>query len=173
MGPGSWALLVVLSVLWGGSFFFAEVALEALPPFTVVLARIALGALALMLVVRAAGLSLPRDAGTWRAFFAMGALNNLVPFCLIVWGQTAIAGGLAAILNATTPLFTVVLAHWLTRDERLTPAKLAGVATGFLGVAVMIGPGALGGPSAGGSGSALWAQLAVLGAALSYAFAGI
>jgi drug/metabolite transporter (DMT)-like permease len=168
MGPGEWALLITLSLLWGGSFFFAEVALEALPPLTVVLARVALGALALLAVVHAAGLRLPRELALWRAFFVMGALNNLIPFSLIVWGQTAITGGLAAILNATTPLFTVLLAHWLTRDERMTPAKLAGVAAGFLGVAVMIGPEAF-----GDLGLAVLAQFAVLAAALSYAFAGI
>lgn len=168
MGSREWALLITLSLLWGGSFFFAEVALEALPPLSVVFARVAIGALALLILVRAVGLRLPRELGLWRAFFVMGALNNLIPFSLIVWGQTAITGGLAAILNATTPLFTVVLAHLLTRDERMTPAKLAGVAFGFLGVAVMIGPEALGGP-----GIAVLAQLAVLAATVSYAFAGI
>jgi drug/metabolite transporter (DMT)-like permease len=173
MGPREWALLITLSLLWGGSFFFAEVALEALPPLSVVFARVAIGALALLALVRAAGLRLPRELRQWRAFFVMGALNNLIPFSLIVWGQTAITGGLAAILNAATPLFTVVLAHLLTRDERMTPAKLAGVAAGFLGVAVMIGPQALGGLALGGLGVALMAQLAVLAAALSYAFAGI
>jgi drug/metabolite transporter (DMT)-like permease len=170
--------LVTLSILWGGSFFFAEVALEALPPLSVVFARVAIGALALLVLVHAAGLRLPREIRLWRAFFVMGALNNLIPFSLIVWGQTAITGGLAAILNATTPLFTVVLAHILTRDERLTLAKLAGVAVGFLGVAVMIGPQVLGGLATGGLdigglGIAILAHLAVLGAALSYAFAGI
>jgi drug/metabolite transporter (DMT)-like permease len=178
MGPREWALLIILSILWGGSFFFAEVALEALPPLSVVFARVAIGALALLVLVHATGLRLPREFRLWRAFFVMGALNNLIPFSLIVWGQTEITGGLAAILNATTPLFTVVLAHILTRDERLTPAKLAGVAAGFLGVAIMIGPEVLGGLGIGGLGIgglgiAVLAQLAVLAAALSYAFAGI
>ena len=98
----------------------------------------------------------------------MGALNNLVPFSLIFWGQLEITGGLASILIATTPLFTVLLAHFLTRDERITPSRLAGLALGIAGVAVMIGPEAL-----RGLGLHLLAQLAVLGAALSYAFAGI
>ncbi len=168
MGPREWALLITLSILWGGSFFFAEVALEGLPPLSVVFARVAIGALALLVLVHAVGLRLPRELRLWRAFFVMGALNNLIPFTLIVWGQTAITGGLAAILNATTPLFTVVLAHMLTRDERMTLPKLAGVVIGCLGVAVMIGPEVL-----GGLGIALLAQLAVLGAALAYAFAGI
>jgi drug/metabolite transporter (DMT)-like permease len=168
MGPREWLLLVVLSLLWGGSFFFAEVALAELPPMTVVLARIGLAALALNLLVLANGRRLPRSPRLWGAFLVMGALNNLLPFSLIVWGQTQIASGLAAILNATTPLFTVVLAHVLTRDERLTPARLAGVAAGLAGVVLMIGPAALGGAGAG-----LLAQLACLAAALCYALAGI
>ena len=98
----------------------------------------------------------------------MGAINNFIPFSLILWGQTHIASGLASILNATTPLFTVVLAHLLTTDEKLTPGRLAGVTSGLAGVAVMIGAEALQGLSTN-----VVAQLAVLGAALSYAFAGI
>jgi drug/metabolite transporter (DMT)-like permease len=168
MGPREWLLLVVLSLLWGGSFFFAEVALAELPPMTVVLARIGLAALALNLLVLASGQRLPRSPRLWGAFLVMGALNNLLPFSLIVWGQTQIASGLAAILNATTPLFTVVLAHVLTHDERLTPARLAGVVAGLAGVVLMIGPAAL-----GGAGVGALAQLACLAAALSYALAGI
>jgi len=117
MGPAEWALLGLLSILWGGSFFFAEVVLAELPPLTVVLGRVGLAALALNAAVRVTGHRLPRAARAWGAFLAMGALNNVVPFGLIVWGQTQIASGLAAILNATTPLFTLVLAHLLTRDE--------------------------------------------------------
>jgi drug/metabolite transporter (DMT)-like permease len=168
MGPAEWLLLVALSVLWGGSFFFAEVALAELPPFTVVLGRVSLAALALLLMVLASGQRLPRSPRLWGAFVVMGGLNNLIPFSLIVWGQTAIASGLAAILNATTPLFTVVLAHLLTRDERLTPGRLSGVVLGLVGVALMIGPAALEGLSV-----AVLAQLACLAAALSYALAGI
>jgi drug/metabolite transporter (DMT)-like permease len=168
MGPVEWLLLLTLSVLWGGSFFFAEVALAELPSFTVVLARVGLAALALLLIVLASGQRLPRSARLWGAFLVMGGLNNLIPFSLIVWGQTQIASGLASILNATTPLFAVVLAHALTRDERLTPGRLAGVLAGIAGVTVMIGPEAL-----AGLGGQVLAELAVLGAALSYALAGI
>ena len=168
MAPVEWLLLLTLSVLWGGSFFFAKVALAELPPFTVVLARVALAALALLLIVLACGQRLPRSPRLWGAFLVMGALNNLIPFSLIVWGQTEIGSGLASILNATTPLFAVVLAHVLTRDEQLTPGRLAGVLAGLAGVAVMIGPGAL----ARLDGQVL-AELAILGAAFSYALAGI
>ncbi len=168
MGAMEWALLIVLSVLWGGSFFFAEVALVELRPFTVVLCRVGFAALVLVAVVYATGQRLPRRGDLWGAFFVMGALNNLIPFTLIVWGQTHIASGLASILNAATPLFTVVLAHLLTHDEKMTPNRLAGVVLGLAGVAVLIGPEVL-----RGLGFHLVAQLAVLGAALSYAFAGI
>jgi drug/metabolite transporter (DMT)-like permease len=168
MGAVEYLLLITLSALWGGSFFFSEVALAELPPFTVVFGRVFVGAGVLWIVVFASGERLPGNPGIWLAFFAMGILNNVVPFSLIVWGQTQIASGLAAILNATTPLFTVVIAHYLSSDERLTPNRMAGVLVGFAGVAVMIGPEMLAGLSVN-----VIAQLAVLGAALSYGFAAI
>jgi drug/metabolite transporter (DMT)-like permease len=161
-------LLVTLSVLWGGSFFFNAVALEGLPTLSVVFGRVAIAAAALWLVIGLSGQPVVVSAGLWLAFFAMGALNNAIPFALIVWGQTRIGSGLASILNATTPLFTVILAHWLTRDERLTPGRLTGVSCGLIGVIVMIGPAAL-----EEFGLAVLAQLAVVGAGISYAFAGI
>ena len=168
MGPVEWGLLILLSILWGGSFFFAEVALAELPPFTVVLGRVGIAALALLALVYATGRRMPAGWTPWGAFLAMGFLNNLIPFSLIVWGQTQIASGLASILNATTPLFTVVLAHLLTGDEKMTRNRLAGVVFGLVGVTVMIGPEAL-----AGLGLHVVAQLAVLAAALAYAFAGI
>lgn len=168
-----WSLLVALSILWGGSFFFVGIAVRELPPLTIVAMRVALAALALGGLLRILGLPMPRDRRTWIAFFGMGALNNLVPFCLIVWGQTQIASGVASVLNATTPLFGVMVAHVLTRDEKMTGNRLAGVLVGFAGVAVMIGPSALDGLVGAGPGNGLLPQLAVLGAALSYSFAGI
>ncbi|MGN7731465.1 MULTISPECIES: DMT family transporter [unclassified Ensifer] len=168
MGAQEWGMLIMLSLLWGGSFFFIGIAVKALPPFTIVALRVSLAAVALLVFLRLAGLSMPRDPRVWLAFFGMGLLNNLIPFSLIVWGQTHIASGLASILNATTPLFGVIVAHLLTDDEKLTVNRFAGVVVGFLGVAMMIGPAAL-----GGLGSNLVAQLAVLGAALSYSLAGV
>ena len=168
MGPLTWALLIALSILWGGSFFFVGVALDALPPFTIVALRVGLAALALNLVVVAVGLRMPTDLRTWAAFFAMGLVNNAVPFSLIVWGQTHIASGLASILNATTPLFTVVVAHVLTSDEKMSRGGVAGVLVGVAGVVVMIGPEML-----GGLGTNVVAQIAVLGASLAYALAGV
>ncbi len=168
MGGREWGLLFTLAVLWGGSFFFNGVAVRELPSFTLVWLRVAIASAALLVASRLFGLRVPREPRIWAAFFGMGLLNNVLPFVLIVWGQHRIASGLASILNATTPLFTVLVAHFLTPDEKLTPAKMAGVAAGFAGAAVMIGPDAL-----EGLGDSAAAQLACLVAALSYAFAGI
>lgn len=168
MGSKEWGLLMVLSVIWGGSFFFIGIAVKSLPPFTLVFLRVALAAMVLNLVVPAVGMRMPADRKTWSAFFGMGFLNNLVPFSLIVWGQTHIASGLASILNATTPVFTVIVAHFLTRDEKLTVNRLIGVLVGLAGVSVIIGPETL-----QGLGVNAFAQLAVLGAAVCYSFAGI
>lgn len=168
MGGREWAMLLALAVLWGGSFFFNGVAVRDLPSFTLVWLRVAVAAAALLAVLKLRGERMPRQGRVWAGFFGMGLLNNVLPFVLIVWGQHRIASGLAAILNATTPLFTVLVAHLLTPDEKLTPLKAAGVVVGFAGAAVMIGPDAL-----GGLGTGVAAQLACLAAALSYAFAGI
>jgi drug/metabolite transporter (DMT)-like permease len=166
MGPVEWGLLLVLALLWGGSFFFSKIAVGAMPPLTVVLCRVTLAALTLNVAVLLGGRRMPADRGLWGAFFVMGLLNNVIPFSLIFWGQTQIASGLAAILNATTPLFTVLVAHLATNDEKLSPSRLLGVLAGVVGVAVMIGPGAF-------AGGGTLARIAVLGAALSYAFAAV
>jgi len=168
MTIGSWLALLVLSLLWGGSFFFTGVAVKELPPLTIVISRVALAALALQLVAWLSGHRMPRSPRIWFALAGMALLNNLLPFTLIVWGQTHIASGLASILNATTPLFAIVIAHLATRDERLTLLRLTGVVIGFGGVVIVIGPAAL-----SGWGVSVLAQLAILGAAFSYACAGV
>ena len=168
MSASDWSLLAILSVVWGGSFLFIGVAVKELPPLTIVALRVVMGAIALRLVLFAMGVPMPRERQVWIAFLGMGILNNVIPFTLIVWGQKHIASGLASILNATTPLFTVIVAHYLTADERLTRQRFAGVVVGFLGVAIMIGSAALQSWSV-----TIPAQLAVLGAAVSYAFSGV
>jgi drug/metabolite transporter (DMT)-like permease len=155
---------MVLSVLWGGTFLFVELALPEVPPLTLVLSRVVLAAAALGVVLRLTGAALPRGRALWVGFLGMAILNNVVPFSLFFWAQTQIGAGLAAVLNATTPLWSVVLAHLLTTDEKATPAKVAGVALGFAGVAVMVGGAAL-----EGAGDRALAQGACLLAALSYA----
>lgn len=168
MGRRDWAMVIALSVLWGGSFLFVGVAVREMPPLVLVTARVVLAALALHAVLRLTGTTFPTSRAAWAAFLGMGLLNNAIPFTLIAWGQAHIAAGLASILNATTPLFTVLVAHWLTADERMRGRRLAGVAIGFGGVAVMVGGAAL-----REIGVDVAAQLAVLAAAVSYAFAGV
>ena len=162
MRTTDWLLLVLLSVLWGGSFFFAAVAVREIPPLTLVLARVALAAALLAPLARLLGLSLPRGVAAWRPYVVLALLNNLVPFSLIFYGQTHIASGLASVLNATTPLFTLVVAR-IFAGEPLTAARLGGVLLGMAGVGVLIGPNALSADAAGVLG-----MLCVLGAALSY-----
>jgi drug/metabolite transporter (DMT)-like permease len=163
-----WLLLLALSMLWGGSFFFVAVAVKALPPFTIVLLRVAFAALSLHVVVRLTRTAMPWDGRTWLAFAGMGLLNNVIPFSLIVWGQIHVASGLASILNATTPLFTVVVAHLLTADEKLTKGRVAGALAGLAGVITLIGPQTL-----MGLGDGVTPKLAILGAALSYSLSAI
>ncbi|MBL8571216.1 MAG: DMT family transporter [Phreatobacter sp.] len=168
MTSREWALLLALSVLWGGSFFFVRVALDGLPPLTLVLARVGIGGIVLLAVLKAMGQAFPRSREVWATLAVMALLNNLIPFSLIFWGQTAIPAGLAAILNATTPLFTVIVMHLFTADEKATPPKVAGVLTGFAGVVVLVGPAAFGALD-----TPLWALAACLAAAISYAFSGL
>lgn len=168
MGPAEWGMLLVLSILWGGSFFFIGVAVKELPPLTIMMLRVGCAALILNLVVRLMGQWMPRDPKVWLAFGGMGLLNNVIPQTLIVWGQTQIPSGLASILNATTPLFGVLVAHFFTGDEKVTGNKFAGVLIGFIGVAIMVGPAAL-----SGLGSDIWAQMAILLASVFYAISGV
>lgn len=163
-----WGLLLTLSVLWGGSFFFIGIAVKELPTFTVVVARVSLAAIILLTAMRAASMRMPRDGVAWAAFFGMAFLNNVLPFSLIVWGQAHVASGVASILNATTPLFTVVVAHFLTSDEKMTGGRHVGVLVGLAGVAIMIG-----GDVVTSLGVNVIAQLACLAATISYAFAGV
>lgn len=168
MSGSDWGLLLFLSLLWGGSFLFVGVAVKELPTLVIVLVRVGLAAAALLIVILLTGKRLPRQREVWFAFLGMGLLNNVIPFGLIVWSQHAIGSGLASILNASTPLFTVLVAGCLLPDERITARKILGILVGFAGVVVMIGSDAL-----QGLGADVWAQLAMLGAALSYAFAGV
>lgn len=159
-------MLLVLSAIWGGTFVLAEIAVEEIPPMTLTLFRVGLALPVLFITVRCKGLALPRGVRIWGAYLVMGALNNALPFSLIFWGQTRIDGGMASILNGTTAVLTAVTAGLLLRDEPLRPRKIAGALLGLAGVAVVVGPDLLGGLDPKDLG-----QLAVLGAAVSYAFA--
>ncbi|MEG9861577.1 MAG: DMT family transporter [Parvularculales bacterium] len=168
MSAGSWTLLIVLSVLWGSSFFFVAVAVEELQPFTIVFFRVFLAALVLVVFIWAGGERLPATRKAWSALVVVGLLNNAVPFSLIAWGQSHIASGLAAVLITMSAIFTAVLAHFFTEDEKLAGHRFGGAVVSLAGVAVIVGGQAL-----ESLGVDVLAQGAVLAAALCYAFAAI
>lgn len=142
--PGfkDYAFLVLLAAIWGASFMFIELAIETIPPATTTVWRIGFGALVLLIIVRVIGQSLPRGR-IWLWIIAAGFFGNALPFTLISWGQQQIDSGLAAILMALMPLTTILLAHLLTDDEKMTRAKLIGVLFGLAGLVVLIGPSKL------------------------------
>nr|WP_315780594.1 DMT family transporter [Bradyrhizobium sp. SZCCHNPS1003] len=166
MDTRDWSLLGLLSLLWSGSFIFNGLALKELPPLTLVLLRIVLAAAILLPLLRLRGLGFPKGFAGWRPFFAVALFNNVVPFCLIVIGQTFITSGLAAVLNATTPLFTIVVMA-AAGEERLSARRAAGLVVGLVGVVILRGGPGLDG-SAGGYGF-----LFGLGASLSYGIAAL
>ena len=168
MTTTEWGLLLLLSLMWGGSFFFIGVAVKTLPPFTIVAARVSIAAALLWLAAPLGGVSVARLCSQAPALLVLALLNNVAPFSLLVWSQTHLASGLVSILNATTPVFTVVVAHFFTVEEKLEPRRLVGALVGFAGVAAMIGPALL-----GGFADHLAAELAALLAALSYAAASV
>jgi drug/metabolite transporter (DMT)-like permease len=168
MNRSDWLILLTLALIWGGAFFFIGVAVRHVPPLTYVWLRLTIAAAAMWIYIKARGgsVGLPREV--WGAIVLLAVLNNALPFALFGWGQTHIASGLASILNATTPIWGVVVAHIFTSDERLSPRKLAGVLLGFGGVATMIGPSLI-----SHIGTNAVAQLACVAASLSYALAAV
>jgi drug/metabolite transporter (DMT)-like permease len=164
----SWLTMALLALIWGGSFLSIRVALEQVPVLTVVAFRVALAAIVLWAYVLIRGLPVPKGAGWLLSCLFLGLFNNIVPFCLIVWGQTHIPSGLAGILNSSNVLFSVGLAALMFRDERLTARKSAGIALGVAGVALTIGPGVVRDLDLTSLG-----QIAILGASLSYAISSI
>ncbi len=166
MRAGDWGQLLLLGFLWGGSFFFARIAVTDIPPLALVLYRVSIAAMVLHLWLWLRGISFAPVLVRPGSFLCLALLNNVIPFSLIFTGQMEIGAGLASVFYATTPLWTIMVANIMTADEKLSATKLTGVAVGIAGAAVMIGPGLLsnlGGPA--------WAKFAVIGAALSYAFA--
>jgi drug/metabolite transporter (DMT)-like permease len=163
-----WILIIILSIIWGGSFFFVGIAVKELPPLTIVLGRVALASVILLAIVYLKGEKMPSSLSIWGSFIVMGAINNMIPFCLIAWGQTHIESGLASILTATTPIFSVILAHFFTKEEKLTFNRISGIVLGWIGVLVLIGIESL-----SGFGIEVLGQAAILGAAIFYACAAI
>ncbi len=168
MTARDWGMLVLLGILWGGSFFFARIAVAEIHPLTLVLYRVAIAALALHVYLAAVGPSFRLAFPMAGSFFLLALLNNIVPFTLMFSGQTELGAGAASILNATTPFWTMLVANMVTDDEKLSWNKVVGVIFGMAGTVVMIGPGVV-----ADLGAPAWAKLALVGTALSYSFAAI
>jgi drug/metabolite transporter (DMT)-like permease len=168
MNRADWGILLTLALIWGGAFFLIGVAVRHVPPLTYVWLRLSIAALAMWAVLWFRGERLGLPPKVWGSILLLALLNNAIPFILFGWSQTHIASGLASILNATTPIWGVLVAHFLTRDERMSPRKIAGVLLGFGGVATMIGPALL-----SNLGSSALAQLACVTASLCYALAAV
>ncbi len=168
MDAYDWVMLITLATVWGGSFLFNAILVAELPVITIVAIRVTVAALALWGFVRVTGRKIPTTPQVWGPLLILGVLNNAIPFSLIVQGQTQITSGLASILNATTPFFTILVAGFFLTDERFSVLRVLGVVVGFSGVILMVGPEAL-----GSLGADFWAQLCALGAALSYGFASV
>jgi len=162
----AWFVLILLGAIWGSSYMFIKIGVAEIPPFTFVFGRTAMAALALLITMRARGEVFPRHRQTWLVLGAMGITNGVIPYTLITWGETSITSGLASILTAAMPLFTIILAHFGTHDERLTPTKSLGITIGFLGVVVLFLP-----ELNRGVRLEFFGMLAVVGAAASYALA--
>ena len=162
----TWGLLVLLGLIWGGSFFFARLAIPYVPPITLVFLRVFIAALALHIYIFGRFDLYKTLRNRWPEFMILGLINNAIPHTLIFAGQTQIGAGLAAILNATTPIWTVLIANVMTSDEKLTPARITGCLLGLVGTVFLVGPSAFGITSV-----PLWALLLPIAAAMSYGLA--
>lgn len=168
MSNRNWILLITLSIIWGGSFYFGRVAVLEIPPFTVVFFRVFLAAVTMWIIVAATGRSIPFSGHFLLSMVVLSILNNVIPFSFILYGQKEIGAGLAALVNAMTPIWTLIIANFMTTDEKFTTNRVLGIVLGFFGVGVLMGADILAGLFA----SAL-AQAMVLVATISYGFAGV
>lgn len=158
--------LLVLGALWGSSYLFIKVTVAEVPALTLVAGRLAVGALIMWVLLLLSGQELPKGGAPWGAYTVMGLLSGAIPYALISWGEMSISSGLASLLQATMPISTVVLAHWMSDEERLTWPKVGGVIVGFVGVGILL----ISGQSQEIRGSVA-GQLAIIGSSVSYATA--
>jgi drug/metabolite transporter (DMT)-like permease len=158
------ALLVVLATLWGGSYTFIKLGVATIPPITLIAARTLIAGVLLLVIMQARGLSLPKDAATWRRFLFQACLNSVIPWTLIAWGERSLDAGLATILNSTSPIFTFFLTLAIARQETPSVRKLFGVVAGMAGICLIVGVQAL-----DGLGEQLAAQIATVAATICYA----
>jgi drug/metabolite transporter (DMT)-like permease len=164
----SWAMIGIMALLWGSAFLMIEIGLRTIAPMTLVFLRMGIAAPFMLLALYLLKEQLPSDWASWKQLFILGALNAALPFILFFWGQQYLDSGYASILNATTPLWGVVIAHFLTVDEKATPVRIIGVLLGLAGIIVMVGPEAMKGIS-----QSLLAQIACLISTLFYGYAAI
>lgn len=157
-------LLLFLGALWGSSYLFIKITVAEVPALTLVAGRLVLATLFLWAILRWRGLSMPRNRQMWTVYGVLGLLSGALPYSLISWGEQYIPSGLAALLQSSTPIFTVLLAHFLTEDERISRIKLLGIAMGFAGVFLLLLPDLRRGLQAN-----LWGQLAIVGSSVCYA----
>jgi drug/metabolite transporter (DMT)-like permease len=162
------ALLALLATLWGASYTFIKLGVATIPPITLIAARTLIAGVLLLIVMRWRGVSLPRDAATWRRFLFQACLNSVIPFTLIAWAERSLDAGLATVLNSTAPVFTFLLTFAMTRHEPVSLRKLFGVLAGLAGICLIVGVQAL-----DGIGEQLVAQIAVVVATICYAGAAI
>lgn len=167
-GPTDFLLLLILALTWGSSFLFIKQAVATLPPMSLAVGRIAIGAALLLAIAFAKGQALPRGAGLWGRMVFLGIIGNSLPFFLIAWGEQYTPSNLAAILMATIPSFVIVLAHFFTHDEPMTLGKGLGCVLGFAGVIALVGVDAL-----RGLGDVVIGQIVILCGAFSYSLYGI
>ena len=169
ISAGAWTMIIALSVIWAFSYLFMEWGVRALPVMTVVLGRVGVAAAALALMVYMIGQRLPASFRVWGGLATVAVLNNVIPFGMIIGAQgIGVDTGLIAIIVGLTPTFSVVLAHYLTDEETMTPARVGGCLLGAAGLVVLVGPAAL-----TGLGDQLVGQAMGVAAALSYACAAI
>lgn len=163
------AAFVATSLIWGMSFLFIKVAGEDLTPFTLVAVRTGLGMTGLWTILLLSKVKIPRDRALIAKLAFVGVINTAIPFVLITWGERTIDSGVASVLNSTTPLFALVIAHFALADERITSKKLLGLLLGFFGVFLIFSRGIFGGATQ----NPLGGQLAVIIASAFYAFAAV
>jgi drug/metabolite transporter (DMT)-like permease len=163
-----WAAFIALSLAWGSSFLWIKIGLQELGPITLVALRLLFGILGLLVVVAYNRPKFPDNRRLWGALAILGIIQTALPFLLITWGQQFIDSAVAAILNSTVPLFTMLLAHWYLQDDRLTLQRVIALLIGFFGVVVLLVR-----DLDGGTQSSLLGQAAVLVAAICYAFSAV
>lgn len=168
MSVKAWIYLLLLSLFWGGSFYFIEVGLQHLSVFWLVSLRLVTGAVCLFTWLVVTAVSLPRTRAFWQNCVVMGMLNNLAPFCLIAWGQLSVTGGMASILNANTAFIGVLVSAAFLKTEPLRLNRLVGVLVGVTGVAIAIGVNPFSDQT-----SSVLGQLAIILATVFYALAGV